>query len=50
MAREMALTVFCLKPAIDALRVAGGSEKEHYEMFSPFVELMVTKLSEVSPI
>jgi hypothetical protein len=49
MARDMALTCLCLKPAVDALRVVQTSEKEHYEVWDPDQELMFTKGIEVNP-
>jgi hypothetical protein len=48
MAREMLLTVACLKPALDALGVVSGKEQEHFEPFPPQGELMLTKVAEVS--
>ena len=48
MAWDMLLTIFCLKPAQDAVRVIRG-EQEFYETLEPAIELRMTKMLEVSP-
>ncbi|GMI47876.1 hypothetical protein TrCOL_g4158 [Triparma columacea] len=45
MAWDMFLTILCLKPAQDAVRVVGG-EQDFYENFSPYDEMVITKLLE----
>ncbi|GMI41364.1 hypothetical protein TrCOL_g8199 [Triparma columacea] len=45
MAKEMLLTILCLKPAQDAVRVIRG-EQEFYENISPEIEMLITKLLE----
>jgi hypothetical protein len=47
MAKSMVLTILCLKPAVDAIRVAGDGEREHWETFTPHVSLVMTKIAEV---
>jgi hypothetical protein len=45
---ELSIVLSLLKPAIDAVRVAGGVEQVHGAPFDPLVEMIVCKASEMT--